>query len=508
MIHAPNNGHKVDVHGESDSGQVDSDPASGGPDEAKAVGSGPAGSPDSEANSHNTHDYDLHDTTSSAQSVDQIPDDMPSIGHTPVIADPSRSGGIIVGTYHVAQGQTTEVDGTPISVGADGIAIGTSSLFTIPSFREMPAVAAPIATFGHNLVYADPSSSGVVVVGGTQTLHVGQSAQLDGTPISIGMDGVVVDSSSTIPIPAPAGDGSLTTPIVTLGDIRVQTDPSHSKAIVIGGTRTLFPGQTTVVDGTSISVGSQGIVIHGSTTLPLPHFSTSADPQGYATIKIGSQTLTALQQSGQHAIVFGSSTLSIGGPPLTTAGEVISAAISGVVVISSGSTSTYLFSSTTTKSGIMANSAVEVEAAFTLGGEKLTAYEVADPSGKAVLLGADGRPATLMAGGSVATVDGQRVSLGSDGLVVGTDSREVTWSTATGVSLPPEVTSLVPGSELGPWSTGSVSTGTLRTETVGASGSVSATSTKSAAAGATCGKLGLLSMSMCMLVASAIMVIG
>ncbi|KAI9667697.1 MAG: hypothetical protein M1821_000514 [Bathelium mastoideum] len=407
MIHDPNNVHRVDPPRKSDSSQVEGDSTPNKPDQAKVEGTDSVGNPNSEANGPNTHDHDPHDATGPAHSVDQVSDDIPSIGHTPVIADPSRSGGIIVGTHHIAQGQTTEIDGTPISVGVNGIAISTSSLYTLPSFQDTPALAAPIATLGRNLVYADPSISGAMVVGGTQTLHVGQSAELDGTPISIGRKGVVIDGSSTILVPTPVGDGSLTTPIATLGSVRVQPDPSHPNAIVIGGTQTLSLGQTTVVDGTSVSVGPQGVVIRGSTTLPLPHVGTSADPRDYAAVKIDSKILTAYQQSGQHVIVFGSSTLSVGGPALTTAGEVISVASTGIVVVSSGSTSTYMFS-TAAKSGVLTNSAIEVEAAFTLGGEKLTVYEVAGQSGKAVLFRADGEPVTLVAGGSAATIDGQR----------------------------------------------------------------------------------------------------
>ncbi|KAI9677143.1 MAG: hypothetical protein M1822_008252 [Bathelium mastoideum] len=507
MIHDPNNVHRVDPPRKSDSSQVEGDSTPNGPDRAKFEGNDPVGNPNSEANGPNTHDHDPHDATGPAHCVDQVPDDIPSIGRAPVIADPSRSGGIVVGTHRVAQGQTTEIDGTPISVGVNDIAVSTSSLYYLPSFQDTPALAAPIATLGRNLVYADSSISGAMVVGGTQTLHVGQSAELDGTSISVGREGVVIDGSSTIPVPTPVGDGSLTTPIATLGSVRVQPDPFHPNAIVIGGTQTLSSGQATVVDGTSVSVGPQGVVIRGSTTLPLPHVGTSAGPLGYAAIKIGSKILTAYQQSGQHAIVFGSSTLSVDGPALTTAGEVISVASSDIVVVSSGSTSTYMFS-TAAKSGVLTNSAVEVEAAFTLGGEKLTAYEVAGQSGKAVLFRADGKPVTLVAGGSAATIDGQRVSLDSDGVVVGTNSREVSWSTATGVNLLPEITSLVPGSELGPWSTRNVNTGASGIGNVGGSGSASMTSTKSAAAGANYGKLRVFDMATRIPVITAMTVIG
>ncbi|KAL9094863.1 MAG: hypothetical protein Q9165_002812 [Trypethelium subeluteriae] len=439
MVHDQNDGHRVDAPHTSGSSQVDSDPTSNVPDEVEAVGSGSAQSPNSEAKDHNTHDHDLHAGTGSAEDVDQVQDDVPSIGHTPIFADPSRSSGIVVGTHHIAQGQNTKVDGTPISVGANGIAVGTSSLLAIQSYDRTPAVAAAIATLGHNLVYADPSSSSVVVIGGMQTL---------------------------------------------------------------------FPGQTTLVNGMSVSVGPQGVIIRGSTTLPLPPFATSAGSPGSAAIKIGSEILTAFQQSGQHAIVLGSSTLFVDGPPLTTAGEVISAATSGVVVISSGSTSIYMFSSAATQSGALPNSAVEVEAAFTIDGKKLTAYEVAGHSGEAVLLGSDGKPLTLVAGGSAATIDGQRVSLRSDGVVVGTCSSEAAWSTAIGVSLPPKVTSLVPSSELGAWSTTSGSIGTSGAGNAGVSGSASASSTKSVAAGIIYGKPGLFGMSICIHVAILIMVIG
>ena len=326
------------------------------------------------------------------------------------------------------------------------------------------------AIIGGENIQQDPSHPDGIVVG-SHSIAQGQVTQLDGTPISVGPNKIVIGSSSTILIPTAGSQDASITPMATLGGAVIQTDPSHPGAILIGATRTLQPGQTAAIDGTSVSLNSAGLVVHGSTTIPFPPAAPGSDPSFLPVVNVGSQVYTLQAQSG--AVVIGSNTLSAGGVALTTAGKTFSAIPSGLVVVSAGSSSTYAFP---TANGVVATSSavaaasgaaaattttgnVEVEAAFTISDQAFTAFEVVGQSGKAVVVGSDGKLITLSIGGSATTVDGQTISLGADGIVIetGTDMTKAPWSTVTNADVPSQASVDANSPGLGPWSTASMS---------------------------------------------------
>ncbi|KAI9707004.1 MAG: hypothetical protein M1820_004592 [Bogoriella megaspora] len=337
----------------------------------------------------------------------------PSIGGEPIVKDPSHPGGIIIGAQHIAQGQTLEVDGTPVAVGTSDITIGAGSVLPMASLQTAGIFNTPIATIGGEPVYVDPDRSGAVVVGGTPTVQLGQTA---------------------------------------------------------------------VVDGIPISAGSEGLVISGSTLTPhLPAIETGANIPQSAVFKIGSQSLTAVERPGSGGVLVGSTTLSIGGPALTTAGETISAVRSGVILASSGSTRTYAFSAAVNDDGSVPGNNVEVEAPFAFDGKTFTAYELQGYGSSAVIYGPNEEPVTLAVGGPAITMDGQRISLASDGVIIGTASTEAVWNTVTDATMPTQASSLSGGSELGPWTTTSSSTGTSLSGSAGMDPSESTAATTSGA---------------------------
>ncbi|KAF2468988.1 uncharacterized protein BDR25DRAFT_344171 [Lindgomyces ingoldianus] len=172
----------------------------------------------------------------------------------------------------------------------------------------------------------------ITVGGTTSTLPNGQTTVISGTQIFLvpGASQVIVGGSSTINLP-PA---QLTKPpaVVTL-DGSTFTANSVSQIIIgsqtltpggiitIGGiTSTLIDGSTTITGGTIISLapGATEIVV-GGTTIQLtagPHATS-----GPLVITLDRTTLTA---DSLTQFVFGSSTLSMGGPALTISGTTYS----------------------------------------------------------------------------------------------------------------------------------------------------------------------------------------
>ncbi|KAI9685902.1 MAG: hypothetical protein M1822_004180 [Bathelium mastoideum] len=234
----------------------------------------------------------------------------------------------------------------------------------------------------------DPSDPNKVVIG-SQHVSQGEKVDIDGMTVSVGATNIVIGISSSISMPAPASDEPAVTAFATVGGEDIYVDPHYPSAVILGGTRTLEPGQTAVVDGTSISVCLRGLVLSASTTVPIP---------------------TNRPGSGSSPVV---------------------------------------------KVGI--TSAVEVEAIFSIDGRTYTAFELAEDSGTAVILGPNHQLITLEIGGPPATLDGQKIYLASDGVQIGTANSEASWVTTIETSLPSQLSSMESASRLGSWVTTSAS---------------------------------------------------
>ena len=266
----------------------------------------------------------------------------------------------------------------------------------ISSFGDPPATlthtSAPLQTIGGITVSVDPSNLGAVVIG-TATLKPGDVTTINGnTPVSVGTGTLVVGTSTVVLPPSTPADAT-TGAVLTIGS---QTLTAAPTGLVVGAT-TLTPGGPALTTaGSTLSLNSQGLVVagpSGTSTLSFSAISAGpADPISEAVFTLGSQTLTAIPTS----LVIGATTLSPGGPALTTNGETISLGTSGVVIAGPAGTSTILFADPS------------AEAVFTVGSGLVTAA----PTG--VVIGS----VTLMPGGPALTTDGETISLGPSGVVV------------------------------------------------------------------------------------------
>ncbi|KAI9685448.1 MAG: hypothetical protein M1822_004579 [Bathelium mastoideum] len=398
-------------------------------------------------------------------------------GGAPGAASNGAPGGATPGTTGESDGEIDVQSNTPdpaASAGDQPASSGSTDPDTAKNGgANEPASFATIATIGGQEIAYDPAKPNGVMVG-SQYLAQGQTTNIAGSPISVGPSGVVFGGSSTVAFDRadPSGQPP-STPIATIGNDPVLVDPTNSGALIIGS-QTLGLGSVATIQGTPVSLGSAGLVFGtGSTfawssTNGIP--SETAAPSA-AIFTLGSQKITAFESQGVATI--GSHVLSVGGPAATISGATFSLQSSGIVIESGGSSTTNFFSVVATNAAQDAQNtgSIEVEAPFTVDGHQFTAYELAGDNGVAVIIGSNGVPITLTDGGAATTLDGQMISLGTDGIEygVGSSTKLAPWSTVTGTNLPSQVSSIMKtgtGPAPGPWE----SSGAAATQTAGTSG--------------------------------------
>ena len=298
---------------------------------------------------------------------------------------------------------------------------------------------------------ADPHHSYDILVGG-HSLAWGDSIVISGWTVSFGPNGVVVADSTTIPAPPARSGAGLGATITSIGREAIATDPSDPNAIIVGGTYTLHSGQTTIINGTAISFGPNGLAIATSFTAPSPHPSLGSSLKDLkAEITINGRTYTAqdLNGDGGIAVVTGAdgipTTFSMGGSPATIDGKIITLASDGVDII--GQDGGNILSVVAWQTESTSSTTEDREAAFTDSyGRTRTAVETSGATTAVV----DGS-ITLTLGGPASIVGGETLSLGSSGIVLD-GSSTATFSTIietlTADGAPPTATPTATGSGL------------------------------------------------------------
>ena len=217
------------------------------------------------------------------------------------------SNGVAVDGQTLSVGQGTTVSGTPVSLGLDGLVIAGSRI-DLPATPTAPV----ITTAGHTITLL---SNGVAVSG--QTLSIGHGIIVSGTPVSLGLDGLVV-ASSMINLPAIPTAQVLT----AAGQIATIDADGH---VIIAGT-TLVPSAPAVdIAGTRISLGPNGLIV-GTSTISLPTITPAA-------------VFSAAGQAGiidpDGDIIIAGMTLRPEAPAITLAGTRISLESNGLIIGSS-----------------------------------------------------------------------------------------------------------------------------------------------------------------------------
>lgn len=211
----------------------------------------------------------LQPASSVAIGSNTIPISQPSNGVGVILPD-----GIILqpGSTVISQGRTLSLEPSGSSVVF--IAAGITSavpLFTPVTMDVISGTVISVGTSARTVAFAK-SAGGGIIFGDGQTLLPGSTTVVDGTTLSLGVQGTqIVVGSSTIPLHPPEITG-LRGPEITIASspCTVEYATALDGGIILENGKTLLPGSTIVIDGTTLSLESQGsVLVVGTATVSL-----------------------------------------------------------------------------------------------------------------------------------------------------------------------------------------------------------------------------------------------
>jgi hypothetical protein len=265
---------------------------------------------------------------------------------------------------------------------------GASAVFTIGSQTYTAYSGQPLAVGGSTLL---PGGSPITVGGHVLSMQNGDVV-VDGKTMAYSPDGAAASEA-----------------IISLGS-RVLTAFDQAGSVVIGSKTLSVGGPAATISGEVISMAPSGLVIDGAFH-PFSGIPTATEGGAGlaedAVFTIAGHVYTAIENPSHAgtAVINGPNgpiTLTVGGPPTTVDGKVVSFGPSGIVVGNS-QVAFHPMTASGKMDAIFTDPAGHVHTAIDeLGG--LTA--VVDGS------------ITLSVGGPAKTIDGEVVSLGSNGLVI------------------------------------------------------------------------------------------
>ena len=332
-------------------------------------------------------------------------------------------GGVVIASSTYQPGVQAQISGTPISVGTDNIVVDNSML-ALPK----PPLATPILVAGQSIAKA--ANGGVVIA--SSTYMPGDTAQVAGTPISVGTDNVVVNSKAyalpTAPAPNAAQNAAQTpapapSPIPVL--VGSQSIVKATGGGVVIGSSTLAPGAQATIQGHVVTAGTNNVIVDGNNfALPSTAGETlqqqapaqqqqQQQQQQQTPAQIGGQSIVRASNGG---LMIGTSTLAPGSQ----------ATISGTIV-SAGSTNVALGSSTyalpSTAGALLQTPAPPQSTPVEFAGNTIVRA-----SNGGIIIGS-----STVAPGSQTTISNQVISAGSTNVAI--DGSTYTLPTSAGAVL-------------------------------------------------------------------------
>ena len=279
------------------------------------------------------------------------------IGNSPALID--TSGNVVVDNQIITpEAPAVTIHNTPVHLDSAGLVVGSASPIVVTNVPH----TTPLATIGNSPVVVDESGNVKV---SDQIIAPGVPVTINNTPVSLGTDGLVFGTASTVAV-----DSS---PHYVVGSQRLS--PGGAPVIHLGTTYSLAPHAT-------------AIVVNGA--------ASAATPVGSSlpVLTIGNSVITP--ESNSHYIVAGE-TLAPNGPPLTVSGSTYSLAHDAGAIVVDGITSTF------------PSPTENVLPILTFGGSPLTP----GPSSRYILGGQ-----TLTPGSAAIQISGTTYSLAPDAAAV------------------------------------------------------------------------------------------
>jgi len=233
------------------------------------------------------------------------------------VITPVGSGTAVIDGQTLTQGAPVKmISGTPVSLGPSNSIVVSGSSYQLSA----APTAAPTTIDGQKVVPL--AKGGGVSIGGTTLIPGGAPATISGTAVSLDPSGSIHFGGSSYALPPAPTGGSAATPTTIGGEAVV---PLSNGAISVEG-KTLTPGAPAITgqNGQLISLGPSGLVV-GSSTVPLSALTNSATPT-----TIGGETVVPLSNGGVsvegHTLTPGAPAIT------GKDGEIISLGTSGLVV--------------------------------------------------------------------------------------------------------------------------------------------------------------------------------
>ena len=290
--------------------------------------------------------------------------------------------GFIVNDAAISPGGTAHiVDGTTISLDQSGVlAVGSSTI----SLRN-PSATSVLAVAGQTFT-PNPSAfsiAGLIISAG------GPAITVDGTIVSLEKSGALAIGSTSISLTNPTP----TPPAIEAFNVAGQTFTPNPSVFLIDDTTISVDGPAATVSGNVVSLGQNGVLKIGSSTVSLLVPSNIYPSRAYT---VAGQTSTPNPSTFSIA----GPTISAGGPVITVDGTVVSLGQSGAMAIGSSTFDLPPPSYTPSK-------------AYTVAGQTFTPNPSAFPIAETI----------ISAGGPAATVEGTIISLQPSGtLLIGSST--------------------------------------------------------------------------------------
>ena len=357
---------------------VDSQGASGGNGE-ETHGAASQGTDIGETQEIDAGDANGANNNQANSPTTKLPNLITLGGHT---FTPVAPGTVIEhGTVLSVGGQQATIQGVEVSMGSNGIHVG-STVVAVPTAGPKPTAglaaaaeaSAPRVFTAAGATFTAIGSDRVLVAGAT--LSQGSAVvTVDGKTLSYGPSGLAI-GSSIISVPSSPSHTVFTAASETftpLGDGKIAVDGV-----------TLAPGSPAkVVDGKTISLGLSGVVIDSS-TVAIPSATS------HAVFTAAYETFTPL---GNGQVAIDGVTLNQGSSATVVDGKTMSFGLSGIVIESS----TFTIPS------------IPSQTVFTAASETFTRLG----NGQVLIDGI-----TLIPGSSATVIDGKTMSLGASGIVI------------------------------------------------------------------------------------------
>lgn len=242
-------------------------------------------------------------------------------------------------------GTPVTVEGHEISVASGGLVVDSSMMEFIHSSTPTMSAKALI-TIGTEVFDLQPASgkSNILVIGSITMSVGGPPTAINGQPVRIVPSGVVV-GSDTHPFASIASTQALSAPnvevsIVLSSDTIVAKPISNNLNLVIVGDTTLSVGGSAIKTAKQTLSAIPGGIIVGTDTLL---FTSLAPSSSSATSSLSTSALATgslhPSLSGSNIFVAASTSLTVGRSAATISGQVMSAASSGLLVVTSQSDS-------------------------------------------------------------------------------------------------------------------------------------------------------------------------